>query len=99
MKKYSMTLLTTIFGCERMHIVIYIFIKDILYVCLILPKKEKKKLIFRGFYSMSRVVYCVVTEANPDIMSWRHDTYLSRHYAGCRLYPDELVFVRIFCVF
>ena len=44
----------------------------------------------------SRVVYCVVTEANPDIMSWRHDTYLSRHYAGCRLYPDELEFYRIF---
>jgi hypothetical protein len=32
-----------------------------------------------------RVVYCVVTEANLSIMSYRHDTYPSRHYAGCCL--------------
>ena len=44
------------------------------------------------------VVYCVVTEANLGIMSCRHDTYPSRHYAGCCLYPDELEFYRILCV-
>jgi hypothetical protein len=42
------------------------------------------------------VVYCVVTEANPDIMSCRHDMYPSRHYVGCCLYPDGLEFYRIF---
>ena len=29
-------------------------------------------------------------EANPGIMSCCHDTYPSRHYAGCSLYPDGL---------
>jgi hypothetical protein len=30
-----------------------------------------------GPYVVGRVVYCVVTEANPGIMSFRHDTYPS----------------------
>jgi hypothetical protein len=45
-----------------------------------------------------RVVYCVVTEANLGIMSCRHDTSPSRHYAGYCLYPDGLEFYRIMCV-
>jgi hypothetical protein len=44
----------------------------------------------------AKVVYCVVTEANPGIMSCRQDTYPSRHYTGCCLYPDGLEFYRIF---
>jgi hypothetical protein len=47
-------------------------------------------------YIPIRVVYCVVMEANPGIMSCRHDTYPSRHYAGCCLYLDGLEFYRIF---
>jgi hypothetical protein len=50
----------------------------------------------RGFLVGSRVVYCVVTEANPGIMSCRHNTYPSRHYVGCCLYPNGLEFYRIF---
>ena len=46
----------------------------------------------------SMVVYCVVTEVNLGIMLCRHDTYPSRHSAGCCLYPDGLEFYRIVCV-
>jgi hypothetical protein len=51
-----------------------------------------------SLFNMDMVVYCVVTEANLDIMSCRHDTYPSRHYAGCCLYPDGLEFYRILYV-
>ena len=47
---------------------------------------------------ITRVVYCVVTEANLGIMSCRHDTYPSRHYAGCCLYPNGLELYRLLCV-
>ena len=51
-----------------------------------------------GFPKITRVVYCVMTEANLGIMSCCHDTYPSQHYAGCCLYPDGLEFYRILCV-
>ena len=55
--------------------------------------------VFTASYpNIFRVVYCVVTEANLSIMSCRHDTYPSRHYAGWCLYPDGLEFYRILCV-
>ena len=47
---------------------------------------------------MCMVVYYVVMEANLSIMLCRHDTYPSRHFAGCCLYPDRLEFYRIKCV-
>jgi hypothetical protein len=43
------------------------------------PREEEEEVIDKSKYLTAvRVVYCVVTEANPDIMSCRHDTYPSR---------------------
>ena len=39
-----------------------------------------------------RVVYSIVMEANCGIILCHHDTYPSRHYAGCCLYPNGFEF-------
>jgi hypothetical protein len=70
------------------------------YLCL--KSSVKSEMCGRGSqnreWGRGRVVYCVVMEVNLDIMMCPHDTYPSRHYVGCCLYPDGLEFYRILCV-
>jgi hypothetical protein len=63
--------------------------------CGAIGKRDQEILVWVGAPDI-KVVYCVVTEANPDIMLCHHNTYPSRHYAGCCLYLDGLEFYRIF---
>jgi hypothetical protein len=60
--------------------------------------KKTNTIVFKESGLYSGLSICVVMEANLGTMSCRHDTYPSRHYAGCCLYPDGLEFYRFMCV-
>ena len=63
-----------------------------IYVIIWHLKNLNLKTILRPSIVGGKVGYCVVTKANLGIMSCRHDTYPSQHYAGCCFYPDGLEF-------
>ena len=56
---------------------------------------RKINLMMESLHTSLRVVYWVVTEANPGIMSCRHDMYPSQHYIRCCRYPDGLEIYRV----